>query len=67
METEIKAIQRKENRLVAIEVRPNGETNNKWKEIDDNIVANLYLANVDLVLSGLCRKLRRRQRKFEMH
>ena len=67
METEIKAIQRKDNHLVAIEVRPNGETNDKWKEIDDNIVANLYLANVDLVLSSLCRKLRRRQRKFEMH
>ena len=49
----IKAILRKDNCLLAIESRPTGLTNDKWKEIDDNAVANLHLPLANSVLSSV--------------
>ena len=40
----MKAILRKGNCLEAIEEKPEGITNKKWKEIDNNAIANLHLA-----------------------
>lgn len=47
----IKAILRKDNCLYAIEGRPANKTDEKWKEIDEIAVANLYLTMTDSVLS----------------
>lgn len=47
----IKAILRLDNCLAAIEGRPANITDEKWKEMDDNAVANLHLAMEDSVLS----------------
>ena len=43
------AILRKDNCLEAIEIRPTDMTDEKWKETDDNVVANLHLAMADSV------------------
>ena len=52
----IKAIMRKDNCVTAIEGRPIGITDEKWKEIDDNVVANLHLPLADSVLSSIAEK-----------
>ena len=52
----IKAILRKDNCLLAIEGRLDGLADDKWKEMDDNAVANLYLALADSVLSSVAEK-----------
>lgn len=52
----IKVILRKDNCLVAIKgVRPPGVTNDKWKEMDDNAMANLHLVLADLALSSVAK------------
>jgi len=52
----MKAILRKGNCLEAIEEKPEGITNKKWKEIDNNAIANLHLALADAVLSSIAKK-----------
>ena len=47
----MKAVLRKDHCIAAIEVRPEGLADDKWKEIDNNAIANLHLALVDSVLS----------------
>jgi len=49
----MKAILRKDNYLVTIEEKPASITNQKWKEIDNNAIANLHLALIDVVLSSI--------------
>ena len=39
--------------MAAIEGRPTGITDKKWKKMDDNAVGNLHLALADSVLSSL--------------
>ena len=53
METEDEGILRKDNCLEAIEEKPAGITDKKWKEIDNNAIANLHLALEDAVLSSI--------------
>ncbi|KAF2294513.1 hypothetical protein GH714_012115 [Hevea brasiliensis] len=52
----IRAILRKDNCLAAIEDRPTGITDDRWKEMDDNAIANLHLAMADTVLSSVAEK-----------
>ena len=52
----IKAILRKDNCLPAIEGKPTGLDDDKWKEMDDNAIANLHLALADSVLSSVVEK-----------
>nr|KYP42748.1 Retrovirus-related Pol polyprotein from transposon TNT 1-94 [Cajanus cajan] len=52
----IRAILRKDNCLKAIEGRPSDITDEKWREMDDNAVANLHLAMADSVLSSIAEK-----------
>jgi len=52
----IRAILRKDNCLDAIDDRPADITDEKWKEMDDNAVANLHLAMADVVLSSIAEK-----------
>jgi len=52
----MKTILRKDNCLAAIEERPTNITNQKWKEIDNNVIANLHLAFADVVLSNISKK-----------
>jgi len=52
----MKAILRKDNCLAAIEEKPVGITDQKWKEIDNNVIANLHLALVDTILSSIAEK-----------
>jgi len=52
----MKAILRKDNCLAAIEEKPVAITDKKWKEIDNNAIANLHLALVDAVLSSIAEK-----------
>jgi len=52
----MKAILRKDNCLAAIEERPASITEQKWKEMDNNGIANLHLALVDAVLSNIMEK-----------
>ena len=52
----IKAILRKDNYLPAIEGRPAGLANDKWKEMDDNVVANLHWALADSILLSIAEK-----------
>jgi len=52
----IKGIIRKDNCMTAIKGRPIGITYEKWKEMDDNAVANLHLALADSVLSSVVEK-----------
>ena len=52
----IRAILRKDNCLDAIDGRPADITDEKWKEMDDNAVANLHLAMADSVLSSIAEK-----------
>jgi len=47
---------RKDNCLEAIEEKPEGITNKKWKEIDNNAIANLHLALAYAVLSSIVEK-----------
>jgi len=42
--------------MTAIKGRPIGITYEKWKEMDDNAVANLHLALADSVLSSVVEK-----------
>jgi len=49
----MKAILRKDNFLEAIEEKPEGITDKKWKEIDNNAITNLHLALADVVLSSI--------------
>ncbi|KAF2291302.1 hypothetical protein GH714_022364 [Hevea brasiliensis] len=58
----MRAILRKDNCLAAIEDRPTGITDDRWKEMDDNAIANLHLAMADTVLSSVAE--RRQQKKF---
>lgn len=44
------------NYLDAIEGRPTYITENKWKEMDDTIVANLHHAMTGLILSSIVEK-----------
>ena len=43
----MKALLRKDHCIVAIEVRPEGLSDDKWKEIDNNAIAILHLALAD--------------------
>ena len=52
----IRAILRKDNCLDAIEGRPTDITDEKWKEMDANAIANLHLAMADSVLSSVVEK-----------
>jgi len=52
----MKAILRKDNCLETIEEKPESITDKKWKEIDNNAIANLHLALVDAVLSSIAEK-----------
>ncbi|KOM55676.1 hypothetical protein LR48_Vigan10g156800 [Vigna angularis] len=52
----IRAILRKDNCLDAIEDRRAEISDEKWKEMDDNAVANLHLAMADSVLSSIAEK-----------
>jgi hypothetical protein len=52
----IRAVLRKDNCLDAIDGRPADITDQKWKEMDDNAVANLHLAMADSVLSSIAEK-----------
>jgi len=52
----MKAILRKDNYLEAIEEKPEGITDKKWKEIDNNAIENLHLALADAVLSSIAEK-----------
>jgi len=52
----MKAILRKDNCLEAIEEKHNDITDKKWKEIDNNAIANLHLALADAVLSSIAEK-----------
>ncbi|KAF1878080.1 hypothetical protein Lal_00022738 [Lupinus albus] len=52
----INAILRKDNSLVKIEGGPTEVIHDKWKEVDDNSVANLHLAMADSVLSSITKK-----------
>jgi len=52
----MKAILRKDNCLEAIEEKPEGITDKKWKEIDNNAIANLHLALAYAVLSSIAEK-----------
>jgi len=42
--------------VAAIEGKPIGITDEKWKEMDDNAIANLYLTLTDSVLSSVAEK-----------
>ena len=48
----IKAILRKDNCLLAIEGRPVGLADDKWKKMDDNAIANLHLALACQIVRG---------------
>ena len=50
----IKAILRKDNYLSAIEGRPTGLADDKWKEMDD--IANLHLVLANSILSSVTKK-----------
>lgn len=52
----IKAILRKDNCLASIEDRTEGISDEKWNEMDNNVVANLHLALADSVLSSVAEK-----------
>jgi len=52
----MKAILRKDNCLATIEEKPVGITDQKWKEIYNNAIANLHLALADTVLSSIVEK-----------
>jgi len=52
----MKAILRKDNCLAAIEEKPVGITDKKWKEIDNNAIANFHLILADAVLSNIVEK-----------
>lgn len=52
----VKAILRKDNCLAAIEDRTEGISDEKWNEMDNNVVANLHLASADSVLSSVAEK-----------
>jgi len=52
----MKAILRKDNCLEAIEEKSEGITDKKWKEIDNNAIANLHLALAYAVLSSIAEK-----------
>ena len=52
----IKTILRKDNCLLAIEGKLTRLADDKWKEMDDNAVANLHLALADSVLSSVTEK-----------
>ena len=47
---------RKDNCLLTTEGRPTGLADDKWKKIDDNVVANMHLALVDSVLLSVVEK-----------
>ena len=53
----IKAILRKNNCLPTVEGRPVGLVDDKWKEMDNNAIANLHLALADIVLSSVAEKI----------
>lgn len=52
----IKAIFRKDNCIAAMEGKPAEMTEHKWKEIDNNAIANLHLSMADSVLSSVAEK-----------
>jgi len=52
----IMAVLRKDNFLKAIDGTQVDITDEKWKEMDDNVVANLHLAMPDSVLSSIAEK-----------
>lgn len=60
----MKAILRKDNCIDAIQEKLVEMTDQKWKEIDNNAIANLHLAMADSVLSSVGRKIQ--QRRFGM-
>ncbi len=49
----MKASLRKDNCLIIIEERFTDITDDKWKAMDDNVIANLHLALTDSVLSSV--------------
>jgi len=53
----MKAVLRKDHYIVAIEVRPETLTNDKRKETDNNVIANMNLALIDSVLSSVAKKM----------
>ena len=46
----------KDNCVIAIEGRPTEITDEKWKETNNNAVANLHLALADSALSSVAEK-----------
>ena len=52
----IKVVLRINNYLTAIEEKPIELIDDKWNEINDNIISNLYLALEDGVLSNMAEK-----------
>ena len=52
----IKAVLRKNNCLTAIGERPIEITDDKWNEIDGNVISDLHLALADGVLSSVVEK-----------
>ena len=52
----MKVILRKDNCLATIEERPTGITDDKRREMDDNVAVNLHLALADSILSSVVEK-----------
>ncbi|RDX72043.1 hypothetical protein CR513_48523, partial [Mucuna pruriens] len=56
MKLKIRAILRKGNCLGVIEGKHKYITKERWKEMDDNVVANLYLVMTNSVLASVVEK-----------
>ncbi|KAF1860283.1 hypothetical protein Lal_00037621 [Lupinus albus] len=52
----IKTILRNDNFLAAIKGKPIELIDDRWKEMDDNVVANLHLTMADSILSSIVEK-----------
>ena len=52
----IKAVMREDNFLACIEDRTKGISDEKWNEMDNNVVANFHLALANSVLSSVAEK-----------
>ena len=52
----MKAVLRKDHCVAAIKIKPERLTDDKWKEIDNNAIANLHLALSDSVFSSVAEK-----------
>ena len=52
----MKVVLRRDHYIIGIEATHEGLTDDRWKEIDNNTIANLYLAFADSVLSAATEK-----------